>query len=265
MSRDKDSKMLERIGFIGTGSITEAVIQGLAASPARPAQVVVSPRNAETAARLAARYSFVRVAADNQEVLDACDVVCLAVRPQIALDVLAGLRFARRHHVLSFIATFRMDRLATLLPGVARITRLAPLPMVARGLGTTIIHPADPLAARLFDQVGLGLEVADEAAFDVLFAATALMGSFFTMLHTQDEWLQAQGVEAATTRAYLASFYSGLSAVARDTDTPFAELAKEFSTRGGLNEQVIQDLAAQGAFDAVGPALDRILQRIRKA
>lgn len=265
MSRDKDFQMIERIGFIGTGSITEAVIQGLAASDGRPAQVVVSPRNAETAARLAAHYSFVRVAADNQDVLDTCDVVCLAVRPQIALDVLAGLRFSARHHVLSFIATFRMDRLAALLPDVARITRLAPLPMVARGLGTTIIHPADPLAARLFDQVGLGLEVEDESAFDVLFAATALMGSFFTMLHTQGEWLQANGVDSATARSYLGSFYSGLSSVAKDTDTSFTELAKEFSTRGGLNEQMIQDLAERGAFGAFGPALDRILQRIRKA
>jgi pyrroline-5-carboxylate reductase len=256
--------MLERLGFIGTGSITEAIIDGLAAASSQPAEVLVSPRNAEIAARLAERHSFVRVAADNQQVLDRCDVVCLAVRPQIAQEVIASLRFSERHHVLSFIATFRLNRLQGLLPGVARITRLAPLPMVARKLGTTIVHPKDPVAAQLFNSVGMALESDDEADFDVLFAATALMGSFFTMLHTQAQWLQAKGIDQAVARSYLASLYLGLSATAKETDTPFDELAREFSTRGGLNEQVTQDLAGSGAFQAHALALDRVLQRIVK-
>jgi pyrroline-5-carboxylate reductase len=256
--------MLERLGFIGTGSITEAIIEGLAASSAHPTAVWVSPRNAEIAARLEERHSFVHVAPDNQYVLDRCDVVCLAVRPQVAMDVIAGLKFLKRHHVLSFIATFRMEALQKLLPGVARITRLAPLPMVARKLGTTIVYPKDPVAAELFNSIGMALESDDEAGFDVLFAATALMGTFFTTLQTQAKWLQGKGIDETTARSYLASLYFGLSAEAKETSTPFAELAKEFSTLGGLNEQVTQDLAASGAFEAHPVALDRVLQRIQK-
>jgi pyrroline-5-carboxylate reductase len=257
--------MLERLGFIGTGSITEAIIDGLAASSRHPAEVVVSPRNAEVAARLARRHAFVRVAPDNQYVLDRCDVVCLAVRPQIAEEVLAELRFSERHHVLSFIATFRMDRLERLLPNVARLTRLAPLPMVARKLGTTIIHPRDRVAADLFDAVGTALESDDEAGFDVLFAGTALMGCFFATLHAQAAWLRERGVDQDTARSYLASLYLGLSAVAKDSDASFDELAHEFSTRGGLNEQVTKHLADHGVFQAHAQALDGVLRRIQKA
>lgn len=255
--------MLERLGFIGTGTITEAIVEGLAGSPDRPAEVHVSPRNAEVAARLAQRHGFVRVATDNQHVLDRCDVVCLAVRPQIAEEVLTGLHFSARHHVLSFIATFRMDRLKALLPGVAQVTRLAPLPMVSRRLGTTIVHPRDPVAAGLFNQLGTALESDDETAFDNLCAATALMGSFFAMLDAQEGWLRKQGVDQAISRSYLSSFYFGLGAVAKDTDTSFAELSREFSTLGGLNEQVTKDLFADGVFASHARALDRILQRIQ--
>lgn len=256
--------MPERIGFIGTGTITEAIIDGLAAAATRPAQIYVSPRNADIAARLARKHAFVRVARDNQHVLDECDVVCLAVRPQIAESVLAELKFSPRHHVLSFIAAHRLAKLKTLLPNVAQLTRLAPLPMVARKLGTTIIHPKDPLAAALFNSIGVALETDDEADFDVLCAATALMGSFFTMLDAQAGWLQGKGIDEGVARNYLAALYFGLGSVAKGTDTSFAELAREFSTLGGLNEQVINDLTGDGVFKSHAHALDRILERIRK-
>jgi len=65
----------------------------------------LSPRNEEIAAELAARYPDVRIASDNQAVLDECDTVMLAVRPQIAHEVLPQLRFRREHHLISLIAT----------------------------------------------------------------------------------------------------------------------------------------------------------------
>lgn len=256
--------MLERLGFIGTGSITEAIVDGLAASDSPPAEVIVSPRNAATAARLARRHAMVRVAPDNQYVLDNCHVVCLAVRPQIAEDVIRELRFSERHHVLSFIATFKLARLRTLLPNAARIIRLAPLPMVAHQMGTTIIHPSDPIAAALFNTVGTALESDDEDDFDVLFAATALMGNFFQTLHAQATWLREHGISADVSRAFLTSLYTGLSDAASRTGTPFDTLAREFSTAGGLNEQITKDLAAHGVFSAHANALERVLERIRK-
>jgi pyrroline-5-carboxylate reductase len=256
--------MPERIGFIGTGTITEAIIDGLAATPAPPTEIHVSPRNADIAARLASKHAFVRVARENQHVLDECDVVCLAVRPQIAEGVLAELKFSPRHHVLSFVATYRLERLRKLLPGVAHLARLAPLPMVARKLGTTIVHPKDPVAAALFNSIGMALETDDEADFDVLCAATALMGGFFAMLDAQAGWLQGKGIDPDVARNYLAALYFGLSSVAKETETSYTGLAREFSTLGGLNEQVINDLAGDGVFKSHAHALDRILERISK-
>lgn len=48
-----------KFGFVGTGAITEAMVTGFLGSKLELSQVIVSPRSAETAARLAARFPLV--------------------------------------------------------------------------------------------------------------------------------------------------------------------------------------------------------------
>ncbi len=75
-----------KLGFIGTGALSSAIVTGLKSLPGETTPVVISPRNEEIAAGLAARFPDVTIAADNQAVLDQSDMVMLAVRPQIARD-----------------------------------------------------------------------------------------------------------------------------------------------------------------------------------
>lgn len=71
-----------RLGFVGTGAITSAIVTGLNAAGIDGDTILVSPRNAETAAALAAKFPNVTVAASNQAVLDGSNVVIIAVRPR---------------------------------------------------------------------------------------------------------------------------------------------------------------------------------------
>src|SRR5438552_13200263 len=73
-----------KLGFIGTGALTSAIVTGLKSDPAASVSILLSPRNEHIAATLASRYTDVRVATDNQAVLDHCDTIMLAVRPQVA-------------------------------------------------------------------------------------------------------------------------------------------------------------------------------------
>ncbi len=251
-----------RIGFIGTGSITEAIVTGLATSADVPTEVWLSPRNAQIADRLAQAYPMVQVAGENQEVVDRCDVVCLAVRPQVAESVLQALRFSGRHHVISFIATYGLDKLRTLITPAKTLVRAAPLPTVAEHLCNTLVFPADDIARSLFTQLGGAIEVGSEEAFDVLFSATATMGSYFALLHNQARWLEQHGSTYSEARDYLASLHFGLASVARKTQTRFDELSTEFTTAGGLNEQVLDALGAHRVFNAFDDAFNQVLHRI---
>jgi hypothetical protein len=126
-----------RLGFIGTGTIAAAIVEGLSKAEVSSLEIVVSPRNATIAQELEARFANVRVAKSNQTVLDASDLVVLAVRPQVAEEVLRGLRFRRVHHVVSLVATWPIDRVRSMVAPATTVARAAPLPFVANLIGPT--------------------------------------------------------------------------------------------------------------------------------
>lgn len=253
-----------KLGFIGTGALTAAIVTGFKSYADNPAPIVVSPRNEAIAAGLALRFADVRVAADNQGVLDGCDTVMLAVRPQIASEVLSALRFSPDHHVISLIATVSREDIATLTAPAGHVVKALPMPMIAHGLGATIIYPPDASAAGLFGQVGTAIEVESAAEFDALSVTTATFASYFKYLDTIDAWLKHHGVPEARARDYVASLFRALGeAPIKQPDAGFMHMAEEeYATRGGLNEQVLRELTTRGVFEALKDSMDRIHRRI---
>lgn len=89
-----------RVGFLGTGEITAAMVRGLQGQGHR---ILVSPRNAERAAALAAEFREVSVA-PNDQVVAGSDVVFLCLLARVAGEVLPGLPFrAGQTIILSLI------------------------------------------------------------------------------------------------------------------------------------------------------------------
>jgi pyrroline-5-carboxylate reductase len=258
MEPDRASKL----GFIGTGTITSAIVEGLCAGAAITEPIRVSPRNEKVAAALAARFPNVIVGASNQDVVDASDVVFLAVRPQVALAVLEALRFRPEQRIVSLIATFPRARVAALVSPAQAVTCAVPQPTVSARLSPTAIFPPDRFVAAIFDELGAAFEASSEREFQALFATTAAMATFFTLLDTLARWLVKQEVSPETARNYVTKMFQGLANVPGQSKSSFTELAAEFKTKGGLNEQFANVLAERGAFIAFSSALDLIFDRI---
>ena len=252
-----------KLGFIGTGALTSAIVTGLKSVAKNPTPVLLSPRSESISADLAARYPDVRVAADNQAVLDGCDTVMLGVRPQVAHEVLSGLRFRRDHHVVSLIATVSREEIAALAAPAERVTKALPMPMIARGQGATIICPPDRSMAALFGSLGKAIEVESSEEFDALSVVTATYATYFKYLETIHAWLKDQGVPDDKGRDYIATLFKAL-AQAPDTkpDADFTHLAADYATRGGINEQVLRELTSRGMFEALAESLDGVHRRI---
>ncbi|CAB3722997.1 pyrroline-5-carboxylate reductase [Paraburkholderia rhynchosiae] len=252
-----------RLGFIGTGIITQAVVTGLLRSGVSIDPISLSPRNGEIAARLAALDGRVQVCASNQEVLETSDVVCLAVIPQIATGVLSELRFDARHHVISFIAGIPLDEVRRLVGSAgSKVVRAIPLPAVAEGKGSTAICPPDAIAKSLFSALGEAVEVDDEHKFDALSAVTATMASFFAVLEAQASWLVGQGLDYDAARSFLSGYCVGLAHDTTRGGEPFTALIEHCMTPGGINEQVHTELLKRGTYSHFGDALDRVLTRL---
>jgi pyrroline-5-carboxylate reductase len=254
---------IRTLGFVGTGTITKAVVTGLRTS-GHSCDIVVSPRNADVADALARTFDRISVAGTNQAVIDASDVVFLAVRPQIAARVLAELQFHQRQHVISLIATYSRQQIGSMLRGAGKVVCAVPQPTVAMMDGPTVIFPRDPIAASLFGRLGHVVETDSEDAFHALFAATAAMASYFHWLDASSSWLESKGLAAAQARQYVAAMFHGLGGVPLQSDLPFKDLAGEFKTRGGLNEQLADKLTDSGVFEAYRGGLDAILDRVAR-
>jgi pyrroline-5-carboxylate reductase len=254
------------IGFVGTGTMTAAMVTGLNAAGAGCGAMMLSPRNAAVAAEIASHCARVSIAASNQEVLDHCDTVVMAVRPQIAESVLSGLRFRADHHVISIIATFGLDRLRKLTAPATKVTRAVPLPSAANRESPTAIYPRDAEAMELFSLIGDPFAVDAEAEFDALSAATAAVASYFAFADVIASWLTERGISPAVARDYVARILPGLrESAAEAPSSSFRALATSHATKGGLNEQLLRDLEERNVFGALTEALDRVMLRVTAA
>jgi pyrroline-5-carboxylate reductase len=249
-------------GVVGVGAIAQAIVTGLCEHVQDAPRIVLSPRNAERATDLAARFATVRVARNNQEVLDESSVVLLCIRPQDARSVLPGLRFSARHAIVSAMAGIQIAALRELTAPAQNIARVIPLPCVATRAGATPVFPPTDAAKALFDRLGTAIEIPHETAFEATSASTATIAAHFAYLNAICRWLVAQGVAEEAARKQVAATFAGLASQLCGHVSDFAELARDHATAGGTNEQFLGVLERARVFDAVDDGLNRVLDRL---
>jgi len=253
-----------RIGFIGTGTITAAVVRGICTSDFAVEQITVSPRNQEVAAGLARDFSCVHIGKDNQDVIDHSDLVFVALRAQIAEAALRGLVFRDGQKLVTFIATAPGATVARWINHQVPVLRAVPLPFVAEHKSATPIFPADKDLQTIFSHIGGAVEAQSEEQFNVFMTAGSLMGVYFRFAGLCDSWLRENGLSEAGARHYLTALFSSLSDVAKNADTDFATLEREYSTSGGTNERIANLFSQKGGDVALKQALDEAFARISK-
>lgn len=247
--------------MLGVGAIGAAIVTGLCENVDDAPEVLLSPRNAEIAAGLAQRFATVDVAADNQAVVDGAGVVIVCVRPQVAHDVLAELRFPADRVVISAMAGVPVTTLKQLVAPATDVARVIPLPSVARREGITPVHPPNAAATALFDRLGETVELSDVKAFEAFSASTATIAAHFAYLNAVAAWLELQGISAPAATRYVASIFAGLAEATRSGER-FEQLAREHATAGGINEQFLNELEQGGMFDGVSLGLHHVLDRL---
>jgi pyrroline-5-carboxylate reductase len=251
-------------GIVGVGAIASAIVTGLCEKRDDAESILLSPRNAATAADLAARFETVGVAATNQAVIDGSSVLILCLRPQVSRPVLRGLRFSEQQSIISVMAGTSLETLRELVAPADDIARAVPMPSVATRDGTTPIYPATQAAKRLFDWLGTAIPIPSADMFEAMWASTATVAAHFAYLNAISEWLTTKGIPEELARRQVAAIFAGLATKLRCREPVFEELAREHATPGGINEQFLRGLKEAQLFDTVDRGLDNVLQRLMK-
>ena len=62
-----------KLGFIGTGKITSAVITGICSSSITYKKIIISYRNKSISSTLKKKFKKIAISKDNQEIVNSCD------------------------------------------------------------------------------------------------------------------------------------------------------------------------------------------------
>jgi pyrroline-5-carboxylate reductase len=254
-----------RYGVLGVGALATAIVTGLCEGVADPPAIVLSPRNADAAAALAARHATVAVAADNQAVLDGSDVVVVCLRNAHA-GLLGELTWREDHVVVSSVAGLPLARLRELVAPVGAVARACPMPAVATRSSRTPVHPPLAPATALFDRLGGALPIEDGDQFEAIFTALGTVAPFFEYLRILADFLVGHGLAAADARRIVAATFTGLlEPLTRDESPDFAALVREYAPPGGGNEQLTNLMREAGVFEGMAQAVEEVHRRLTGA
>ena len=254
-----------RLGFIGTGKIASSVITGICTSKISFQKILVSPRNRNIAQGLKKRFKKVNIAKNNQEIIDKCNWIFLAVTPKVGEKILPKLNFRSNQKIISFISTINLAQLKKIVKKKLKIVRAIPLPPISLGKGPVPICPPDKQVKNFFDKIGTTVEVRSERASKNFWVTSGMMAPFYEMLKVLADWLVKKGIKRNEAQKYITSLFAALSEDSIiNSNKHLKHLVSESQTPGGLNEQGVKELRRSGFYKSLEKSLNSILKRLNK-
>lgn len=238
-----------KIGFIGGGNMARSLIGGLIASDCPVSSLYVSDLDQEQLASIKSDF-LINTVETNQAVIDAADVIVLAVKPQVMKKVITQLsaESIRSKLLITIAAGIRTAAIENWLQRDCAIVRTMPnTPALVRSGATgmyanpTCSEAQREIAESILRAVGLTLWVEDE---DQLDAITALSGSGPAYLFLVMEAMEKAGIQlglpADTARLLAVQTAFGASKLALEIEEDPATLRERVTSPGGTTEQAIK-------------------------
>ena len=254
-----------KLGFIGTGKITSSVVTGVCRSKISFKKIMLSPRNRNIAKMLKRNFRKVSIAKNNQEIINSCNWIFLAVTPKVGQKIIRNLKFKSGQTIISFISTMTLSQLKKAIKVKATILRAIPLPPISLRKGPIPLFPPNKKARNFFNKLGTTVEIRNEKLSKNFWSTSGMMAPFYELLSTMSNWLVKRGVKRDKAQQYITSLFAALSedaVVNSKKDLKF--LVKDSQTPKGLNEQGVKELRKYGFFSSTEKTLNSILKRLNK-
>ena len=254
-----------KLGFIGTGKFTSSVVTGICRSKISFKKIILSPRNRNVAKRLKREFKRVSIANNNQEIVNSCNWIFLAITPTVGQKIIKNLKFKAGQTIVSFISTMTLPQLKKAMKVKATIVRAIPLPPISLKKGPVPMFPPNKKVKNFFNKLGTTIEISNEKLSKNFWTTSGMMAPFYELLSTMSNWLVKRGVKRDKAQIYITSLFVALSQDAVvNSNKDLKHLVKESQTPRGLNEQGVKELRKAGFYRATEKTLNSILKRLNK-
>ena len=245
-----------KLGFIGTGKISSSVITGICKSNISYKKI---------ARNLKKKFKRIIIAKDNQEIINSCNWIFLAITPSVGEKIIKNLKFRTNQTIISFISTITLPELKKMIKVKSNIIRAIPLPPISLKKGPIPIYPPSKKVKNFFNKIGSTIEIKNEKLSVNFWSISGMMASYYEILKVMSEWLVKKGISKLDAQKYITELFLALSedAVAQ-SKKELKYLVKESQTPKGLNEQGLKEMNKKGVYKSVINTLNLIHKRLNK-
>lgn len=255
--------MSDVIGYLGVGHFASYTVAALRKC-GHEGRIVLSPRNAETAAQLASSHSC-EIADSNQAVVDASDIIVLSVRPPQLAPLLDGLVFRDSQVILSAIAgkTIAELREAGGLP--ENIVRFLPSSFIEFSEPFWPAYPANERVEKLLGACGKVIIFETEEQFDAALLASCSNCWIYAVLDEMTEWFVSRGLAEETARELVVRNTLGAAAnILANPEIAISTINNEIASEGTFSLAGLEMILDAGAFAPWAHALDGLARKLEK-
>jgi pyrroline-5-carboxylate reductase len=260
----------KKIAFIGAGNMAEALIKGLVQSQTvAAAAVAASDVLADRRQFMEATYG-IRTAADNRGLVAAADVIVLAIKPQVAAEVLAAIAPATGPDklMISIVAGLTNATMVKALGQGTRIIRTVPNTPVFVGEGMVAIASDGPAqtedyatAQALFNPVARTALMSEK----LLDAALGVSGSgpayVFLMIEALADGGVKMGLPRPTAITLAAQTLLGAARMCLESGRHPAQLKDMVTSPAGTTIAALHHMEAAGVRAALIGAVEAATRR----
>jgi len=261
-----------KIGFIGSGNMTKSLVSGLVLG-AKDSDfkvsdnIFVSSRTPEKAKSLSEKFA-INSFKNNDELIDECDWIILAMKPQDLPEFLESYdkSFTEHHSVVSLCAGISLDSIKKQLPDVKAVARLMPSTAAEFGSGVLGLY-SDSEAfsedlAQYFKNVGSVQEVESEEFLDgIMISAASGVGFLLEVLQIWAEWLEELGFSKEQSQQIAKQGFSGVSDILKESKKDFYQLQSEVTSKKGVTLAGLEAMRSSDLDEALNKGFEAALRR----
>ena len=263
-----------QLAFLGGGNMGRALIGGLLRRGTRPEHISVGESFQGARDALSADFG-IQATEDNVAAVAAASVVVVAVKPQVAGNVLTPLKpllQRTRPLVISIAAGIRIAAFEDWCGAGVPIVRAMPNRPALVGAGATGLYAAPnvsnaqrDIAEKVMQAVGEVVWVGSEDHLDVV---TALSGSgpayFFLLAELLTQGATDLGLEPSAARRLAIATLHGAGQLAQAGDGDLAKMRAEVTSKGGTTQAAVESLESADLRGIVARALEAATRRSRE-
>ncbi len=241
-----------KIGFIGAGNMAQAMIKALVDSKSVDAGNLFATNRSPGKLKKVEELYGVHPLATNEDLVDTCEIIVVAVKPQDLAPVLEPIAssFHQGHLVISVAAGFSTESLQRLIPnagGIARAMPNTPATIRKAVVGYCLAENSSAYQGTVEDFLKpLGIVVpADEG--DQFVALTVSCGSgtgfVFEIMQYWQEWVEEHGFDPETARKMVVQTFLGAAELAAAAEsTSIQELQDRVVSKKGVTFAGLQSM-----------------------